>query len=62
MILIKNANLYNPYKMGIKDILVSGSSIEYIDERIIGALKAGLDAAGEDYRILVQGYNQKNYL
>lgn len=28
-------------------------SIEYIDERIIGAVKAGLDAAGEDYRILV---------
>ena len=28
-------------------------SIEYIDERIIGAVKEGLDAAGEDYRILV---------
>ena len=28
-------------------------SIEYIDERIIGAVKTGLDAAGEDYRILV---------
>ena len=28
-------------------------SIEYIDERIIGAVKKGLDAAGEDYRILV---------
>lgn len=28
-------------------------SIEYIDEKIIAAVKAGLDAAGEDYRILV---------
>lgn len=28
-------------------------AIEYIDERIIGAVKSGLDAAGEDYRILV---------
>ena len=28
-------------------------SIEYIDERIIAAVKAGLEAAGEDYRILV---------
>lgn len=28
-------------------------SIEYIDERIVAAVKRGLDAAGEDYRILV---------
>ena len=28
-------------------------AIEYIDEKIIGAVKAGLDAAKEDYRILV---------
>ena len=28
-------------------------SIEYIDERIIAPVKAGLDVAGEDYRILV---------
>ena len=28
-------------------------SIEYIDERILAVVKAGLDAAGEDYRILV---------
>ena len=28
-------------------------SIEYIDEKIIAVVKAGLDAAGEDYRILV---------
>ena len=28
-------------------------SIEYIDEKIVAAVKAGLDAAGEDYRILV---------
>lgn len=28
-------------------------SIEYIDERIIAAVKNGLDRAGEDYRILV---------
>ena len=28
-------------------------AIEYIDEKIIGAVKNGLDAAGEDYRILV---------
>ncbi|MBQ2927006.1 MAG: phosphoglycerate mutase, partial [Oscillospiraceae bacterium] len=28
-------------------------SIEYIDRRIVAAVKAGLDAAGEDYRILV---------
>ena len=28
-------------------------SIEYIDERIIAAVKAGLETAGEDYRILV---------
>ena len=28
-------------------------SIEYIDERIVAAVKNGLDAAGEDYRILV---------
>ena len=49
MILIKNANLYNPYKMGIKDILVSGSSIEYIDENIdinLPELKI-IDAEGE---------------
>ena len=28
-------------------------SIAYIDEKIVAAVKAGLDAAGEDYRILV---------
>ena len=28
-------------------------AIEYIDEKIIGAVKNGLDAAGEEYRILV---------
>lgn len=28
-------------------------SIEYIDEKIVAAIKTGLDAAGEDYRILV---------
>ena len=28
-------------------------SIEYIDEKIVAAIKAGLDASGEDYRILV---------
>ena len=28
-------------------------SIEYIDQKIIAVVKAGLDAAGEDYRILV---------
>lgn len=28
-------------------------SIEYIDEKIVAAVKNGLDAAGEDYRILV---------
>lgn len=28
-------------------------SIEYIDEKIVAAMKNGLDAAGEDYRILV---------
>ena len=28
-------------------------AIEYIDEKIVAAVKAGLDAAGEDYRILV---------
>lgn len=28
-------------------------SIEYIDEKIVAAVKQGLDAAGEDYRILV---------
>ena len=28
-------------------------SIEYIDERIVAAVKAGLDEAGEDYRILI---------
>ena len=28
-------------------------SIEYIDERIVAAVKNGLDAAGEDYRMLV---------
>ena len=28
-------------------------SIEYIDEKIVAAVKKGLDAAGEDYRILV---------
>ena len=28
-------------------------SIEYIDERIVAAVKKGLEAAGEDYRILV---------
>lgn len=28
-------------------------SIEYIDEKIVTAVKKGLDAAGEDYRILV---------
>ena len=28
-------------------------SIAYIDEKIVGAVKAGLDAAGEEYRILV---------
>ena len=28
-------------------------SIEYIDDKILAALKNGLDAAGEDYRILV---------
>lgn len=28
-------------------------SIEYIDEKILAAVKRGLDAAGEDYRILV---------
>lgn len=28
-------------------------SIEYIDEKIVAAVKSGLDAAGEDYRILV---------
>ena len=29
------------------------TSIEYIDKRIVAAVKDGLDAAGEDYRILV---------
>ena len=28
-------------------------SIEYIDEKIVAAVTAGLDAAGEDYRILI---------
>ena len=28
-------------------------AIEYIDQKIVAAVKAGLDAAGEDYRILV---------
>lgn len=28
-------------------------SIEYIDERIVAPVKAGLDAAGEDYRMLI---------
>ena len=28
-------------------------AIEYIDERIVAVVKSGLDAAGEDYRILV---------
>lgn len=28
-------------------------SIEYIDEKIVAAVKSGLDAAGEDYRILI---------
>ena len=28
-------------------------SIEYIDEKIVAAVKAGLDTAGEDYRMLV---------
>lgn len=28
-------------------------TIEYIDQRIVGPLKSGLEAAGEDYRILI---------
>lgn len=29
------------------------ASIEYIDEKVVAAVKAGLDAAGESYRILI---------
>lgn len=49
MILIKNARLYSPYEMGIKDILVAGTKIEAIKDKIdVGALDIDIiDAQGE---------------
>ena len=49
MLLIKNANLYSPYKMGIKDILISGDSVEEVSENIdiqYNGVKV-IDAEGE---------------
>ena len=47
-------HLERPDEMGHQGELVHKIlSIEYIDEKIVAAVKNGLDAAGEDYRILV---------
>ena len=47
-------HLEGPDEMGHQGELAHKiKAIEYIDEKIIGAVKDGLDAAGEDYRILV---------
>jgi len=58
--LLKNGNdfvyihLEGPDEMGHQGELEHKiKSIEYIDEKIVAVVKAGLDAAGEDYRILV---------
>lgn len=49
MILIKNANLYAPQEMGIKDILIAGNKIEAIGENLdVGKLNVDIiDAEGE---------------
>lgn len=49
MLLIKNAKLYSPYEMGMKDILVAGGSIELVDDKIDISLPdlTVIDAAGE---------------
>lgn len=49
MLLIKNAKLYSPYDMGIKDILIAGKSIELIDEKIDLSIPnlEEIDAEGE---------------
>ena len=47
-------HLEGPDEMGHQGELENKiKSIEYIDERVLAAVKNGLDAAGEDYRILV---------
>ena len=58
--LLKNASdfvyihLEGPDEMGHQGEMEHKiKAIEYIDEKILAVVKAGLDAAGEDYRILV---------
>ena len=55
MILIKNANLYSPYKAGIKDILIGGDKFLLIDDKIDLNLK-GVDVIDAEGEIVHPGF------